>query len=217
MKGVKRGDPATDLVERAIRQWQLRESHSARDGQPENETRPKPARVPQRAGISAAALGWAAGFLGAGASLGFNIAGAWLLGIEPLRLLRIYATVIEGPAALDVSRSDFFLATLILHLATGWLFGVVFAIGARRFCCSGLGRYAVAGAGYGIAIWLVNFYGVLSWLQPLLYGRPFILTEIPIAVAVLTHVSYGLTVALVTHAFQRDFADESLDRLKKEE
>lgn len=214
---MKRGDPATYLVERAIRQWQLRESHSVRDdGQPENKTRRKPAQVQQRAGISAAAVGWAAGFLGASVSLGFNIAGAWLLGIEPLRLLRIYATIVEGPVALDVSRSDFFLSTLILHVATGWLFGAVFAIGAQRFCCSRLRRYALAGAGYGIAIWLVNFYGILSWLQPLLYGESFILTEIPIAVAALTHISYGLTVALVTYPFQRDFADETLDRLKKE-
>jgi len=44
-----------------------------------------------------------------------------------------------------------------------------------------------------------------SWLQPLLHGSAFILTEIPIDVAVLTHVSYGLTVALVTYVLQRDF------------
>lgn len=62
----------------------------------------------------------------------------------------------------------------------------------------------LAGTGYGIAIWVVNFYGILSWLQPLLHGEAFILTEIPIAVAVLTHICYGLTVALVVYVLQGD-------------
>jgi NO-binding membrane sensor protein with MHYT domain len=85
----------------------------------------------------------------------------------------------------------------------GVLFGAIFAAGARKFC-AGLERYMLAGTGYGIAIWVVNFYGILSWLQPLLHGGAFILTEIPIAVAVVTHVCYGLTVALVWYVLQRD-------------
>lgn len=204
---MKSRNPATDLAERAIRQWQLRESLVVRHEQTEDATQAKLTRVPQRAGNSAIAVGSLGGFLGALTSLGFNIAGAWLVGIEPLRLLRIYATIIEGNAALDMSRSDFVVAALLLHVVTGLLFGAIFAVGVRRFCCAGLRRHVLAGAGYGIAVWLVNFYGVLSWLQPLIYGRPFILTEIPIAVAVLTHISYGLTVALVIYPFQRDFTD----------
>src|SRR6202007_3476196 len=101
---------------------------------------------------------------------------------------RIYPTFFEGPRALDFSKANFFIAAFAVHMVTGILFGTIFALGAGKFC-SGLRRYILAGAGYGIAIWLVNFYGILSWLQPLLHGSAFILTEIPIAVAVLTHVS----------------------------
>ena len=125
-----------------------------------------------------------------------------MLGVEPLRLLRIYATILEGRGALELSSANFFIAAFVVHIVTGILFGTIFVLGARF--CAGLQRYILAGAGYGIAIWLVNFYGILSWLQPLLHGSAFILTQIPIAVAVLTHVSYGLTVALVTYVLQRD-------------
>lgn len=212
---MKSRDPATDLAERAIRQWQLRESPVMRPGQTEYKAQSKLTQVPQRAENSAIGVGSLGGFLGAIMSLGFNIAGAWLVGIEPLRLLRIYATIIEGSAALDMSRSDFVVAALMLHVVAGLLFGAIFAVGVRRFCCAGLRRYILAGAGYGVALWVVNFYGILSWLQPLLYGRALILTGIPIAVAVLTHISYGLTVALVIYPFQRDFMDPIQDSKKE--
>ena len=200
---MKRTDPATDLAELAIRQWQMSGSKIAWHD-PAKQTEAIPAEVRAEGGISTFTVGSVAGFLGAITCLICNIAGALVLGVEPLRLLRIYATILEGRRALDISRADFFIAAFALHIVTGIFFGTIFALGARKFC-AGLQRYILAGAGYGIAIWLVNFYGILSWLQPLLHGSAFILTEIPIAVAVLTHVSYGLTVALVTYVLQRDF------------
>jgi hypothetical protein len=200
---MKRTDPATDLAERAIRQWQMSGSKTERHDLAK-QTEVIPAEVRAEGGISTFTVGSVAGFLGAITCLICNIAGALVLGVEPLRLLRIYATILEGRRALDISRAGFFIAAFTLHIVTGIFFGTIFALGARKFC-AGLQRYILAGAGYGIAIWLVNFYGILSWLQPLLHGSAFILTEIPIAVAVLTHVNYGLTVALVTYVLQRDF------------
>jgi hypothetical protein len=200
---MKRTNPATDLAERAIRQWQMSGSKAAPHDLGK-KTEVIPAQVRKAGGVSTFTVGSVAGFLGAITSLICNIAGALVLGVEPLRLLRIYATILEGRRALDILRDDFFIAAFALHIVTGILFGTIFALGAHKFC-AGLQRYILAGAGYGIAIWLVNFYGILSWLQPLLHGSAFILTEIPIAVAVLTHVSYGLTVALVTYVLQRDF------------
>ena len=199
---MRRIDPAADLAERSIRQWQFSGSKAARHV-PEKESEVIPPPVRAGGGISTLTVGSVAGFLGAIICLICNIAGALVLGVEPLRLLRIYATILEGRRALDISRADFFIAAFTLHLVTGILFGTIFALGARKFC-AGLQRCILAGAGYGIAIWLVNFYGILSWLHPLLHGGAFILTEIPIAVAVLTHVSYGVTGALVTYVLQRD-------------
>jgi hypothetical protein len=212
---MKRTDPATDLAERAIRQWQMSRSKTERHDLAK-QTEVIPAEVRAEGGISTFTVGSVAGFLGAITCLICNIAGALVLGVEPLRLLRIYATILEGRGALDISRADFFIAAFTLHIVTGIFFGTIFALGARKFC-AGLQRYILAGAGYGIAIWLVNFYGILSWLQPLLHGSAFILTDIPIAVAVLTHVNYGLTVALVTYVLQRDFMYPSQTNAKTKE
>jgi hypothetical protein len=200
---MKRTDPASDLAERSIRQWQISESKAARHDLAK-DTEVIAAQVRARDSISTITVGSIAGFLGAITCLVCNIAGALMSGVEPVRLLRIYATILEGSRALELSSVSFFIAAFVVHIVTGILFGTIFALGASRLC-AGLQRYILAGAGYGIAIWLVNFYGILSWLQPLLHGSAFILTEIPIAVAVLTHVSYGLTVALVTYELQRDF------------
>ena len=199
---MKRTDPATDLAELSIRHWQFSGSKAARhDLVKQTEVIPAPVRAGR--GISTFTVGSVGGFLGAISCLICNIAGALVLGVEPLRLLRIYATILEGRRALELSSANFFIAAFLVHIVTGILFGTIFALGARRLC-DGLQDYILAGIGYGIGIWLVNFYGILSWLQPLLDGSAFILTEIPIAVAVLTHVSYGLTVAFVTYVLQRD-------------
>jgi hypothetical protein len=48
-----------------------------------------------------------------------------------------------------------------------------------------------------VAIWLVNYYLLLSWIQPLLFGGNWILTQIPPWVAFLTHLVFGWTMALV--------------------
>jgi hypothetical protein len=200
---MKSKDPAVDLAERAIRQWQFRETISTQHDAPPAAA-PGAVQIEQALDISSLTVGFAAGFLGAITSLAWNIAGAAALGVEPLRLLRIYATIIEGPTALD-SRADFFVFAFLLHLAVGGILGAVFVIAARKLCCARLARYVWTGIGYGIAVWLINFYGVLSWLQPLLHGKAFILAEIPMAVAALTHISYGLTVAVVTYAFQNHF------------
>ena len=199
---MKRTDPATDLAELSIRHWQISGSKAAWH-EPPRESEVITAPVHAGGGISTFTVGSVAGFLGAITCLICNIAGALVLGVEPLRLLRVYATILEGRRALELSSANFFGAAFVVHIVTGLLFGTIFALGARRFC-GGLQGYILAGIGYGIAIWLVNFYGILSWLQPLLNGSALIVTEIPIAVAVLTHVNYGLTVALVTYVLQRD-------------
>jgi hypothetical protein len=48
-----------------------------------------------------------------------------------------------------------------------------------------------------VAIWLINFFAILSWLQPLLFGGSWILEMIPWWVAMLTHIVFGLTMLLI--------------------
>jgi hypothetical protein len=49
----------------------------------------------------------------------------------------------------------------------------------------------------GIGVWLVNFYGILSWLQPMLIGGRWILDNIPVYVAVSTHLVFAWTMLAV--------------------
>jgi hypothetical protein len=49
-----------------------------------------------------------------------------------------------------------------------------------------------------LAVWAINFYGVMSWLQPLLFGDRWITDLIPWWVAAVTHLAFGWTVALLS-------------------
>ncbi|MCA9210016.1 MAG: hypothetical protein KDA55_16775, partial [Planctomycetales bacterium] len=49
----------------------------------------------------------------------------------------------------------------------------------------------------GVVIWIVNFYVILSWLQPALFGGNWIVEMIPWWVGLLTHLVFGWTMALV--------------------
>src|SRR5690349_5254382 len=143
---MKRTDPAADLAERAIRHWQMTGSTIARCDLAK-QTTVIPAEVRAEGGISTFTMGSVAGFLGAITCLICNIAGALVLGVEPLRLLRIYATILQGRRALDISRADFFIAASVRHFLTAVLFGVIFALGARK-CSAGLSCHIVAVAGF---------------------------------------------------------------------
>jgi hypothetical protein len=48
-----------------------------------------------------------------------------------------------------------------------------------------------------LAVWVVNFYFILSWLQPVLIGGNWILELVPAWVAALTHLVFGWTTAIV--------------------
>jgi hypothetical protein len=59
-------------------------------------------------------------------------------------------------------------------------------------------RLAIA-SGLGLGLWLFNFYAVLSWLQPLLFGGNWIVDAayLPPWVAAGTHLVFGWTMALL--------------------
>ena len=150
-------------------------------------------------------VGALAGFLGSLTSLAANLLGAWALGIERLMLLRVYATIFEGSDALQLENTSFVAEVLLIHMIVGAMFGVVFVTLASRFLQSRqLVHYAAAGGGFGLLLWIGNFYLILSWLQPLISGDAYIVENIPWWVAALTHSCYGLTLAVVAFPFRSD-------------
>jgi len=152
-----------------------------------------------------ATVGAFAGFLAALTVLAADVVSARALGYAPFMLLRYYATLHEGSAALLMSDWTFFLSAFFMHLAVGSILGAVFVVMVSgRELFEDLSHYLGVGALFGLAVWLVNFYLLFSWIQPLMNGRSYILENIPWWIAAGTHALFGTTVALVSFAFRND-------------
>lgn len=137
------------------------------------------------------------GMFGAASSLLFNIVGSALVGQHPLQLIRVYLTFPLGAPALDVDSGLSLAIGCCLYLLTGMVLGVPFHLVLTRWFpfASFRVRFFVVSL-MALGLWVVNFYGILSWLQPLLFGGRWIVELIPPWVAALTHLVFGWTVLL---------------------
>ena len=150
-------------------------------------------------------VGAVAGFLASIAILGSDVIVARFMGFSPFMLLRYYATIREGSTALLMSSWTFFLNAFVMHMAVGSALGAVFVlIVSGRPAFQRWDRYVGAGIAFGLTVWIVNFYFLLSWIQPLINGRAYILESIPWWVGAGTHAIYGLTLAVVSYSFRND-------------
>jgi hypothetical protein len=150
-----------------------------------------------------ATTGFMLGILGAAASLLLNVVGSTLVGRHPLELIRIYLTFPLGEKALSLGLEDGLVLTIgcCLYLGTGMLLGIVFQMVLARFAMNGrpssLGFRLYIASALALAIWAFSYYGVLSWLQPLLFGGDWIVRLVPWYIGALTHLVYGWTMALI--------------------
>lgn len=148
-----------------------------------------------------ATTGFMLGIFGAAASLLFNIVGAAMFDKHPLELIRVYLTFPMGDKALETDTGLTLAFGCCLYLATGMLLGIPFYLALTRFTgkSSTAGRIVVASV-LAIAIWLINYYGILSWLQPMVVEMSkenLIVNRVPPWVAALTHLIFGWTMVLV--------------------
>jgi hypothetical protein len=153
-------------------------------------------------GMYYATTGFFLGGIAALASLLVNIVGSSLVGKHPLRLIQVYLTFPLGEKALgeDFNTGIALAIGCCLYIATGMLLGIVFQMVIARFLPQGtLGRRLLLATALGLLLWLVNFYGILSWLQPLLFGGDWIVDPkwLPPWVAALTHLVFAWTMALL--------------------
>jgi hypothetical protein len=143
------------------------------------------------------------GLVGATVSLLANVVGALAAGHPPLKLIQVYLTFPMGEKALHqetLSNPGLVLFVgCVLYLITGGLYGVVFQVFLTTLL---RGAHAVArflaATVIGLGLWLVNFYGVLNWLQPTLQGGNWIVEEIPHWVAALTHLAFAWSMFLMS-------------------
>lgn len=157
-----------------------------------------------------ATTGFLLGIFGAMTSLMVNFIGAPIVGKSPLELIRVYLTFPLGEKALTLTGGaapvyavpDGLIIAFgcCLYLATGMFLGIPFHVALAKFSGnSGIGRRLAVASGLAVLMWLVGFYGILSWLQPLLFGGNWITNPsvLPWWVAALTHLVYGWTMAIV--------------------
>lgn len=135
------------------------------------------------------------GFVGAAASLLFHMVGALAMQNNPLQVVRIYLTLLRGERALANDTGRWLALGTCLYLLGGACYGILFhqVLGRWFPQAPGIWRLLVSSA-MGVMIWLVNFYLLLSWLQPLLTGGPSVLQLIPFWLAALTHLVFAWTI-----------------------
>lgn len=163
------------------------------------------ASPPDWYGMHHAVAGALLGMLAALTSLLFNVAGSLAIGQHPLQLIKVYLTFGLGGRAMNLSehagapREDVILALgCFLYLATGMVLGVFFHLILSR-----LGQHRSRSFTFLVAtllslgLWLVNFYGLIAWLQPLLFEGDWIVRDIPWWVAAATHLVFGWTIWLL--------------------
>lgn len=137
------------------------------------------------------------GILGSMTSFAFNVLGSLMVQQDPLLFLRVYGTVFFGANALTTEDLNFFMLVAVVHFSVGASAGAVFQVFVSRFVPDRPTLQIVLGGAYGLAMWLVNFYLIITWLQPLLVGQAYVLHLMPAWVAALTHLIYGLTLGVL--------------------
>ena len=152
--------------------------------------------------------GMVLGIMGALTSFIFNIVGSLIVAQDPMKILRVLGTFIIGPEALTTQNLNFLMFVLIFHFSVGAVAGAVFQVMVSRyFSDRPLGHKILLSGAFGLALWIISFYGIISWLQPLLVGKAYILEMMPLSVAASTHLVYGLTLGVLQPIWEALFQE----------
>jgi hypothetical protein len=148
-----------------------------------------------------ATTGFMLGIFGAMSSLLFNVVGSVLVGQYPLELIRVYLTFPLGDRALELDSGLALAIGCCLYLATGMLLGIPIYLALTLWTANAsLGKRLLVASIVSMIIWLVMYYGILSWLQPAVVDmdpQNYIIHRVPPWVALLTHLVFGWTMVLV--------------------
>jgi len=156
-------------------------------------------------------VGFVLGGFAAMISLLFNVIGSTIAGKYSLEIIRVYLTFPLGAKALplgsDPARSVFVIGDGVilavgccLYIGTGMVLGSLFHCVISRFAENkSLVVRLIWGSLLGAVVWFVNYYMILSWLQPALFGGDWITNGkyLPWWVALATHLVFGWSMAVL--------------------
>ena len=156
-------------------------------------------------------VGFVLGGFAAMVSLLFNVIGSTIAGKYPLEIIRVYLTFPLGEKALPLGSQtgaspfvidDGMILALgcCLYIGTGMVLGSLFHAVIARFAeDKPMTVKLIWGTALGTIVWFVNYYLILSWLQPSLFGGNWITdgTHLPWWVALATHIVFGWSMALM--------------------
>jgi hypothetical protein len=172
-----------------------------------DEILPLPLRAWPETGYHVLPHLWAGAVLGGTAgctSLVVNIIGSvlWpaISGVyqHPLRIIQVYLTFPLGFSALQLNSGLVLAFACVLYLLTGMFYGMLFELVISYLLPhANAGARLISFAALALVLWAVNFYMLLSWFQPLVTGGRWILDLVPWWVGMLTHLVFGLTMALL--------------------
>lgn len=136
-----------------------------------------------------------AGFAAGAVLMVLELFWAAALGNEgPWRISHLVAALVMGPGILQATAPSFDLAVVSVALVTHYVLGIVFGL-ALGYIIAGLRREATAGraewigALFGVALYVINFYG-LAQLFPWF-------VELRGWSTLIAHLVFGLTAALL--------------------
>jgi hypothetical protein len=155
-------------------------------------------------------VGFVFGGIAAMVSLLANVVGAPIAGKNSLEIIRVYLTFPLGEKSLGLTTAEggqyvigdgtILALGCCLYIGTGMCMGVLFHWVICRFALQKSIAVRLAwGTALAAFVWMINFYGILSWLQPMLFGGNWITDPdiLPGWVALATHLVFGWTMALM--------------------
>lgn len=156
-------------------------------------------------------VGFVLGGFAAMVSLLFNVIGSTVAGKYPLEIIRVYLTFPLGEKALPLGSQtgaspfvidDGLILALgcCLYIGTGMVLGSLFHAVIARFAeDKSMAIKLIWGTALGTVVWFVNYYLILSWLQPSMFGGNWITDGkyLPWWVALATHIVFGWSMALM--------------------
>lgn len=149
---------------------------------------------------AAAMAGFAAGVV----FLVVELIALWLMGESPWGPPRMVAAIVMGRDVLSqaVPGAGAVLAALVVHFVLAILFGLILAVIMAPFSFdSSIGMASAAGALFGVAVYVIDFYGmtrVFPWFA-----------EARGSLSFLAHVVFGLVAADAYWKLERREAGES--------